>query len=135
MIKDKSLCDQVGEALSPELLKGQWKKDAQDNRYAGHCYIASESLYHLVGGKNTGWIPCFLNNKKWPDELNKGETHWFIKNRETGEILDPTSKQFKKDIPYHKAIGCGFLTKKASNRAQIIIDRVNGEKLPVDTFI
>lgn len=48
-------------------------------------------------------------------------SHWFIVKDE--EVLDPTVGQFKKIPDYKSARGRGFLTKKPSKRAQIIIDR------------
>ena len=85
------------------------------SRRKGNCYVASEALYHLIGGKKSGWKPMFVKHE--------GTTHWFLKHY-TGHILDLTSGQFKKWPPYHKAIGCGFLTKQPSKRAAELIDKI-----------
>lgn len=82
------------------------------NMTRGNCYVTVEAIYHLTGGKDV-WIPQVMH---W-----RGGTHWFLKHRRHGFILDPTAKQFKhkptmKD--YAKARGCGFLTKKPSQRAR-----------------
>jgi len=35
-------------ALTPDLLKAQYR--GSDIPYYGHCYVAAEALYHLLGG-------------------------------------------------------------------------------------
>lgn len=74
----------------------------------GNCYVTSEALYHLLGGKESGWKP--MNMK------HEGESHWFLKHK-SGLILDATASQFKKKPDYQKARGRGFLTKQPSLRA------------------
>lgn len=54
---------------------------------------------------------------------HEGKPHWFLKDKD-GTIIDLTAAQFKSTVPYHKAIGKGFLTNKPSKRAQIVIQRV-----------
>lgn len=79
----------------------------------GNCYAASEALYHLLGGKAAGWKPMVISMKP----LN----HWFLKH-ESGTILDVTSSQFDSPPDYDKARGCGFLTKKPSERAKQLMN-------------
>src|SRR4051812_33111996 len=40
--------------LTPDLLKGEWReKNAHaSSSVTGHCYVASEALFHLLGGKS-----------------------------------------------------------------------------------
>jgi hypothetical protein len=82
----------------------------------GNCYVTCEALYHLLGGKDAGWKPMVLN-------ISDGDNHWFLKH-ESGMILDPTKSQYGKNpkIPYNEARGCGFLTKKPSKRAAVLMD-------------
>jgi hypothetical protein len=75
----------------------------------GNCYVTSEALFHLLGGKAAGWKPMHLSHE--------GNTHWFLKHN-NGMILDATVKQFKNLPDYNKAKGCGFLTRKPSKRAK-----------------
>jgi hypothetical protein len=77
----------------------------------GNCYVTSEALYHLLGGRNAGWKPMRVHHE--------GDTHWFLVNTKTYQLLDPTVSQFKTAPEYNKAIGCGFLTKGPSKRAKI----------------
>lgn len=82
----------------------------------GNCYVTSEALYHLLGGKRAGWVPMRV-----PYE---GDMHWFLFNIHTGQRLDATVRQFKTPPPYHLAVGCGFLTKKPSRRAVSLMKRM-----------
>lgn len=76
----------------------------------GNCYVTSEALYHLLGGKKAGWKPMRVKTAT--------DMHWFLKH-ESGVILDATKIQFGSRPPdYRLAVGCGFLTKKPSRRAQ-----------------
>ena len=75
----------------------------------GNCYVTCEALYHLIGGKESGWKP--MNVK------HEGDSHWFLLH-ESGTILDPTALQFKSKPNYNQARGRGFLTKLPSRRAK-----------------
>lgn len=125
------LCERVGDVLTPELLTGRWRKALAEtgNRYAGHCYAAAEALFHMVGGRAKGWLPCVMSNLTWQEGLDPGETHWFIRHERTGEILDPTARQFDVLVPYERSKGCGFLTKGPSRRARVIMERLKNSSL------
>jgi hypothetical protein len=90
------------------------------NVHVGHCYVASEALFHLLGGRAAGWVPQFIRHE--------GQPHWFLRHGHTGEIADPTAKQFKTPVPYEQGVGKGFLTKVPSKRAQALIDRMTNVK-------
>lgn len=117
----------VQRSLSPDLLKPSWRRIAARRRcpFTGHCYAASEAIFHLLGGAPAGWIPQVLSHRTWPEGLKKGQTHWFLRNRLTGAVIDATSAQFHPLVPRHEAgIGSGFLTRRPSRRAAEIISRV-----------
>lgn len=99
-------------ALDDSLRRAPWK--GSSNPMAGHCYVASEALYHMLGGKASGWTPMFIRHEDAP--------HWFLKNR-SGKVLDPTASQFHTPVPYDKGKGKGFLTAEPSKRAKTVIDR------------
>ena len=107
------LVQAVRNGLSDELRRAPWK--GTPNCMAGHCYVASEALFHLMGGRNSGYVPHQLQHE--------GASHWFLKNPSTGDILDPTAEQFEAPVPYNNARGKGFMTAKPSRRAQVVIDR------------
>lgn len=82
------------------------------NRFAGHCYIASEALYYLHDRKLK---PMFVRHN--------GEPHWFLKDVK-GTVIDITAAQFNDSVDYSKAVGKGFLTNIPSKRTQILLNRV-----------
>lgn len=119
----------VCRVLTPDLLKPEWRKIARRKRcrLSGHCYAASEAIYHMLGGSGAGWVPQVLNHEAWPEGLARGQTHWFLRNRQTGAVIDATSGQFHPLVPQHAAAkGSGFLTRHPSRRAAIIMERVLG---------
>lgn len=108
------------DSLSDDLLAPKWKQYKKDNpgkhHTFGHCYVASEATYHLLGGKKEGWTPQFVSVA--------GSPHWFLKHK-SGAKLDLTAAQFEIPVPYHQARGHGFLTKQPSKRAIKLISRIN----------
>ena len=84
----------------------------------GNCYVTSEAVYHLLGGKSSGWKPMVLRMKNG--------THWFLKHQ-SGLILDLTSCQFDRSgekPDYTQARGTGFLTKESSKRASVLMKKL-----------
>ena len=82
----------------------------------GNCYVTCEALYHLLGGKKLGWKPMTLHHEN--------DTHWFLVNMITNQILDPTVSQFNTVPDYSKARGRGFLTKLPSKRAKQLMNNL-----------
>lgn len=112
-MENVSLITRVVQSLDDSLRRKPWK--GNPNLLAGHCYVASEALYYLLGGKSSGLTPQVIRHEDSP--------HWFLKS-DNGMVYDPTAGQFKTPVPYEQGRGCGFLTNKPSKRAQILIDRV-----------
>jgi hypothetical protein len=108
IVKDVRSC------LSDELRKKAYRDNP--NPIAGHCYVASEVVYHQLGGKPEGWTPQTIRHEGGP--------HWFLKNAD-GTVIDPTADQFETPVPYEQGRGCGFLTKQPSKRSQKVIQRLN----------
>lgn len=79
----------------------------------GNCYVASEALFHILGGKDAGWTVMRLKLRK--------DTHWYLQHR-SGVIVDPSVKQFSRRPPYWKGRATGFLTKQPSRRARILME-------------
>lgn len=107
LVKDLRRC------LSDELRKPDYRGDA--NPVAGHCYVASEAIYHQLGGKGAGWTPQSIRHEGGP--------HWFLKHQD-GTVIDATADQFCTPVPYDQARGCGFLTRQPSARTQAVLDRL-----------
>jgi len=110
----KRLINKVLKALSDDLRQSKYRGN---NDLSGYCYVTSEALYHMLGGKRAGWKPMFVRHE--------GKPHWFLLH-ENGCILDITAEQFNTPVPVYSAKGKGFLTKLPSKRAQILIERVTG---------
>ena len=87
----------------------------------GNCYVACEALFHLLGGYASGWHPRYVKHE--------GDTHWYLLQKETNLILDPTSSQFKTKPDYTKSKGCGFLTNHPSKRARELMEKIVWQKL------
>jgi hypothetical protein len=105
----------VRSALTPELLKSSHKGQGRGPT-AGHCYVASQALWHALGGKKSGYTPHV-------GPAPGGGTHWWLVDDKTDKVLDPTSDQFP-SYDYSKGVGKGFLTREPSKRAQVVLDRM-----------
>lgn len=103
----------VRAALTDDLRKPEYR--GHECPTAGHCYVASEAMYHLLGGKAAGYTPEQVNHE--------GSSHWYLRGPK-GEVIDPTADQFKSPPPYDQGRGRGFLTREPSKRAKTVIERV-----------
>jgi hypothetical protein len=106
----------VRDELTDELRKPEYR--GHPNPIVGHCYAASEAVFHLVGGECSNWRPRFIRHE--------GAPHWFLQEGVSGKVCDPTADQFKTPVPYEDARAVGFLTgyERPSKRAQVLMDRV-----------
>lgn len=116
----KDLINKIKKHLTPDLLKGV-EYDPK-NPLKGHCYVASEALYYFLD--KSLFCPVVASYKS---STGKKCTHWWIANRSGTSIFDLTGEQFKPSFLkqlYTKGRKSGFLTKKPSKRAKILIHRV-----------
>lgn len=81
----------------------------------GNCYVTSEAIFHLLGGRKAGWKAMVMRTSS--------DTHWFLKH-DSGMVLDATASQFKQTPDYRKARGTGFLTRYPSMRAKELMERM-----------
>lgn len=114
MIDSKRVLKAVRASLTLDLLVREYKQWGKEGKSNGHCYVASEAVYHLMGGKEAGFKGVTLNFQGYP--------HWWIVDQ-FGQVLDPTADQYDVVVPYGKGKGCGFLTRQPSKRAAIVIKR------------
>lgn len=108
----------IKSCLEPELLEPKYRKENESNPMFGHCYVATEALYHLL--KSTKLKGTF---KPHQGKDNRGISHWWLQN-ENGKILDVTAAQYTskgKTPPYKNGGGQAFMTQKASKRARQVI--------------
>lgn len=107
----KTLIQAIKSALTNEDRLPQYRNDPNPMR--GHCYVASEVLYHMT------------NKKLQPKRIkHENSSHWFLYDSENDEIIDITASQFKTPVHYELARGCGFLTLNPSKRAQTVMKRL-----------
>ena len=81
----------------------------------GFCFAASEVIYRLNGKNN--WKVFSLKD---PEHWNNG-THYFLKKRQSKEILDITRNQYEErniEIPYNLGKGRGL--RNISNKANTL---------------
>lgn len=105
---DPYIVANVKAVLTDDLLKPGYGPKA-------HCYVASEAIYHLMGGRESGLTPMTIRHE--------GGVHWYL--RMDGEYLDATADQFETPVPYDQGTGRGFLTRQPSKRAAEVIRRVS----------
>jgi len=118
----KPLKTAIRKALTPDLLHEPYRSRVVSKRcdpMTGHCYVASEAAYHMLGGKAAGWTPMFVQHE--------GSPHWYLRGPK-GEVLDITSSQFRSPVPYAKATAKGFLTREPSARARTVIERAGARR-------
>jgi hypothetical protein len=126
--KDLTLLTQLIVArLTPDLLSAEWAASRRegDHPLTGYCYVASEALYHLAGGVNSG-----LSVYRCP--LPAGGSHWWLADS-NGRILDPTAEQFSSSPPYSQGTRTFFLSRKPSGRAAKLIAKVRAELGEMDS--
>lgn len=95
-----------------DLRKEEYKSNPHP--LAGHCYVASEALFHLAKREGVTLRPMHIRHE--------GVSHWYLK-MESGFVLDPTEVQFTTFVDYPAGKGKGFLTTQPSKRAAELIRR------------
>lgn len=110
--------------LTDELRQPKYRSDP--NPLAGHCFVATNALFHLINGPKTGWDMKCIHREHLKDVGD--DTHWFLQHRKTGHILDPTADQFDVVPPYEQGVSKGTSQTgedvgKPTKRAQVVIDR------------
>lgn len=104
--------------LSEDLLKKEFKTEGleKNHPFYGHCYVASEALWHLTNQHLT------IHRAK--DDHNI--THWWLQNG--SEKVDPTQSQYTDfgiDPPYNHGKRAHFLTGKTiSQRSKTLLLRM-----------
>ena len=100
----------VASLLSDELRWDKWRGHA--NSAAGHCHTASEVCHALLGA---AWEPYMVPHER--------SFHWFLRHRETAEILDPTVAQFERLPSYERGRPVRF-GRRTSRASELLLWRV-----------
>jgi hypothetical protein len=107
----------VKDCLTPDLLKPEYRNANASNPMYGHCYVATEALYHVLAV-----LGLIGDYSPWHGRDDCGITHWWLQAA-YGRI-DPTVEQYLqngKSPPYDVGRRGAFLTVKPSKRAEIVI--------------
>lgn len=98
--------------LRSDLLLPAWQfrhqEDDDCDALAGHCAVASEAFYWLVGGAPAGYTPMHVRHE--------GASHWWIRGPH-GETWDLTARQFRTPVPYDQSRGTGFQGRRVPGTA------------------
>jgi len=118
----QQLVKKIQSVLTPDLLNSYYRHTRPEDAHPvwGHCYVATEVLYHLWG-KKAGFKPCYVRIGRGCIVLGN---HWFLTNDARTVYVDPTMEQFNEPLPYDIGKRCGFLTRKPSKRARIVMRRI-----------
>ena len=96
---------------SDDLRRAPWR--GSDRVTAGHCYVASEVLFHALGGKEAGYTVWGM--------IWEGSQHWWLRSPnvlgEPEDVIDPTWDQFDRLPDYAAGKRRSFLTNHPSKRA------------------
>ena len=112
-----ALLEMVRSNLTADLLKPEYREKNKTNPMYGHCYVATESIYHLLKSKN--YFPHCARDED-------GIVHWWLES-ENGHKIDATKDQYtvqNKTPPYDIGKKQWFLTKAPSKRSKELISRI-----------
>lgn len=105
--------------LSNDLLKPDFKYDGRHPMF-GHCFVATEALWHLTGKKYS--VYCGKDDENI--------THWWLQDA-LGNKFDATADQYTdlgKQPPYHRGKKSAFMLTynegRPSNRCQVLLERI-----------
>lgn len=108
--RGRDLALKIQPHLTPDLLRKAWR-DSSAHPHAGHCYVASEAIWHATGRRmRIRRAPC------------PGGQHWWLETRR-GHVVDPTAAQFPGGFDYAAGIGAAFLTREPSKQARVLMER------------
>ena len=116
--KNINIINRIEKNLSDDLLKKEYLSLVDRNKYTGHCYIASECLYHL-----------FCKKFNIYQIKHENSSHWFLKKGDN--IIDITKNQFKTPVPYNLATRRTFLTKFPSKRTAVLMQKVINDEFKI----
>jgi hypothetical protein len=117
----EELVTKIQAALTPDLLKPEYREKNVNNPMFGHCYVATETFYHLTKDVYPGRYTVFRGKD------DEGITHWWLHDNHNAKIVDLTADQYysvEKVPPYTNGKRGTFLTKEPSKRARIVMERV-----------
>jgi hypothetical protein len=116
----QNIIESIKSNLTPDLLKPEYRAKNKSNPMYGHCYVATEALFHSMGEHN--FKPHYGKGMD-------GITHWWLQDS-AGNRLDVTKEQYTsqgKVPPYNNGKRASFLTNEPSKRCIILMNRIKKE--------
>ena len=124
-MKIVDLIESIQDNLSDDLLKPTYKDMSKKHKFYGHCYVASETFYHLTKKLSCMGYPK-RTYKVYQNKDSNNISHWWLADDEDN-IIDITKEQYT-DFgvlpPYKNGKRKGFLTKSPSKRSQKLIKTI-----------
>ncbi|MBX9666071.1 MAG: hypothetical protein K2X93_00575 [Candidatus Obscuribacterales bacterium] len=106
-------------SLTPDLVLPEFRFLQEKSPLGGHCYAATEAMYYMLGGRDSGYMPASV--------MHEGTKHYFLKKRQEKDgkapPIDLTAGQFKTPVPYEKGRGSCYRQTKPGKRAAVLIER------------
>lgn len=103
--------------LTPDLLKPEYRTANMFNPMFGHCYVASEVIYHMLNKKVQ---PYYGRDKN-------GIVHWWLVDEKLNIRIDATCDQYysqNEEPPYENGVRSSFLTNDPSKRCLTVMERM-----------
>jgi hypothetical protein len=123
--KEQNLIRKIQRVIEtrPQLLKEPYRTRVKQGAHphTGHCYVASQALYSLLGAKGGGYSPLCMQHE--------GGSHWAILREKDGAILDPTVAQFKTTPDYSKGVRKGYCHPKQKDKSGCFLPDARTRKL------
>lgn len=98
-VVESQLTESVKAALTDDVRPQDRPRQEGTHELRGHCYVAAQALYFLLGGKEAGY--------EFRRLVHEDVSHFFVRSP-SGANLDPTAEQFKTPIPYDNSKRSGL---------------------------
>lgn len=115
-LQEQRVYDLIRSELKPEFVPPEYR-GLVDSEYCGHCHHATIAMYHLLGGKGSGY-----KVRKAVDELEI--KHYWLESP-SGEVIDPTAEQYTqlgRPLPYSNRVKKGVSHLKSKAAKAIILE-------------
>lgn len=126
--EERAYAEAVQRALKVEDLEPKYREKHERgcDAMTGHCFVATNAFWHIMGGPEGPYRPKHVKVGK--------ESHWFLVDQRDGSIVDLTASQFgRARVPYERGRGIGMRARPGGDlggpteRARVVLDRIFGD--------
>ena len=103
----------VRDSLTPDVRQKGTRASTEDGD-TGFCYVASEAIWHLLGGPDSAYVPHRI--------VHERRSHWYLMNP-AGSVIDVTVGQFRRCPQHESGARRAFIHPTPSKRAQLVMTR------------